>query len=240
VGARALLLASDQLSRQLAELSFAPPIAHVYNPLEYARELWTDYLAKFGNDSGQVLLLGMNPGPWGMAQTGVPFGAVAIVRDWLALQGNVQPPASQHPRVPIEGLHCWRNEVSGERLWGWARQRFGTPARFFEQFFVANYCPLCFLEPSGRNRTPDKLPRAERQAVEAACDEHLRKVVDILKPTLVVGVGQYAEERARQALAGRDVPVGRILHPSPASPLANKDWSGQAEAQLRALGLSLP
>ncbi len=238
MSAPALLQASDQLSSQLADLRFAAPIACVYDPLTYARPLWQQYLERYGTSQGRVLLLGMNPGPWGMVQTGVPFGAVAIVRDWLGVRGEVTPPAAQHPRVPIEGLHCWRNEVSGERLWGWARHRFGTPTRFFKQFFVANYCPLCFLEPTGKNRTPDKLPRGERQLVEAACDEHLRKVYEILKPSLVVGVGQYAEERARQALG--DVPIGRILHPSPASPLANKDWSGQAEAQLRALGVVLP
>ena len=33
----------------------------------------------------RVVFLGMNPGPFGMAQVGVPFGEVAAVRDWLRI-----------------------------------------------------------------------------------------------------------------------------------------------------------
>lgn len=236
----ALLEASDRLTARLQGLSFAQPVDFVYNPLTYARSMWAAYLQRFGRQTGRALLLGMNPGPWGMCQTGVPFGEVEAVRGWMKLSGQVRPPVLQHPRVPIEGLGCWRNEVSGQRLWGWARQRYGSPDAFFGQFFVANYCPLCLLEHSGKNRTPDKLPKAERRAVEDACDDHLREVVALLQPSLVIGVGQYAQDKATAALDGMGIAIGRILHPSPASPLANKDWGGQAEAQLRALGLALP
>ena len=103
------------------------------------------------------------------------------------------------------GFDCRRAEVSGTRLWGWARDRFGTPERSFERFFVANYCPLAFMESSGANRTPDKLPAAEQQALFSACDEALRDVVRLLRPRIVVGVGGFAERRARAALAGENV-----------------------------------
>jgi single-strand selective monofunctional uracil DNA glycosylase len=229
----------DRLCQQLAPLPFAPPVAVVYNPLVYARPLWQQYLQRFGEGHGRVLLVGMNPGPWGMAQTGVPFGEVAAVRDWMGLNASILPPAVQHPKVPIEGLQCWRNEVSGQRLWGWARARWGTAEAFFGQFFVLNYCPLCFLEPSGRNRTPDRLPQGERAAVEALCDAALLEAARVLQPRQVIGVGQYAAERAQQALQGTGIAVGRILHPSPASPQANRDWAGQAEAQLRAQGVAV-
>jgi single-strand selective monofunctional uracil DNA glycosylase len=181
----------------------------------------------------------MNPGPFGMAQTGVPFGDVTMVRDWLRIAAPVAKPLHEHPKRPVLGFECPRVEVSGTRLWGWARDRFGTPERFFRRFFVANYCPLAFMESSGANRTPDKLPAAEAQALFDACDESLRDVVRELRPRIVVGVGGFAERRARAALADENVPVGAILHPSPASPLANRGWAEAIEGQLRELGVAL-
>jgi single-strand selective monofunctional uracil DNA glycosylase len=174
-----------------------------------------------------------------MAQTGVPFGDVTMVRDWLGIVAPVGKPRDEHPKRPVAGFDCHRSEVSGTRLWGWARDRFRTAQRFFERFFVANYCPLVFMESSGANRTPDKLPAAEQQAVTAACDEALLAVVRLLRPRIVIGVGGFAERRARSALAGQDVAVGTILHPSPASPLANRGWAGTVERQLAELGVAL-
>jgi len=196
-------------------------------------------LSRYGNPTKEVLLLGMNPGPFGMAQTGVPFGDVAMVRDWLGIVAAVAKPRDEHPKRPVLGFECHRSEVSGARLWGWARDRFGTPQRFFERFFVANYCPLAFMESSGANRTPDKLPAAEQQAVSSACDEALREVVRLLRPRLVIGIGGFAERRARLALASENVAIGTILHPSPASPLANQGWAGKIERQLEGLGVSV-
>src|SRR4026209_220177 len=112
-------------------------------------------------------MLGMNPGPFGMVQTGVPFGDVAMARSWLGVVGPVARPRDEHPKRPVLGLECRRSEVSGARLWGWARDTFKSPDRFFERFFVVNYCPLLFMEAGGRNLTPDKLPSAERAPLEA-------------------------------------------------------------------------
>jgi single-strand selective monofunctional uracil DNA glycosylase len=179
----------------------------------------------------------MNPGPFGMAQTGVPFGDVAMVRGWLGIEGAVGRPAREHPARPVLGFGCPRSEVSGTRLWGWARDRFGTPEKFFRRFFVLNYCPLAFLEESGRNRTPDRLPPAERAPLFAACDRALRASLEALRPRAVVGVGRFAADRAAQALAGLDLPVGTILHPSPANPGANRNWEETVEGQLAAMGL---
>jgi len=58
-----------------------------------------------------------------------------------------------------------------------------------------------------------------------------------LQPEWVVGVGAFAEGRAKVALKDIDVQVGRILHPSPASPAANRGWGEQATKQLEALGV---
>ncbi|MCC6875801.1 MAG: single-stranded DNA-binding protein [Sandaracinaceae bacterium] len=229
---------SRDLAKSVDALRFGPPITHVYDPLAYAREPHERYLARWGNGRKQVILLGMNPGPFGMAQTGVPFGDPAMVRGWLGIEGEVGHPPHEHPKRKIEGLRSARAEVSGTRLWGWARDRFGTPDAFFARFFVVNYCPLVFMEKSGKNRTPDKLPASEAAPLYAACDHALRKIVALLEPEHVVGVGAFAEARARAALHER-VSIGRILHPSPASPLANRDWAKQADQQLRALGVEV-
>jgi single-strand selective monofunctional uracil DNA glycosylase len=234
-----LVEVSRSLAQRVATLRFADPVCCVYNPLEYARAPHELYLTRYGGEPKEVLLLGMNPGPFGMVQTGVPFGDVTMVRDWLGITAPVAKPRDEHPKRPVLGFDCHRTEISGTRLWGWARDRFGTPERFFTRFFVANYCPLAFMEASGANVTPDKLPPAERRTVSSACDEALRDVVRLLRPRIVIGVGGFAERRARAALAGENVLVGTILHPSPASPLANRGWAATIERQLQSLGVAL-
>ncbi len=234
-----LVRVARRLAAGVSGLSFGEPVTHVYNPLDYAWETHRLYLERYGASPKQVVFVGMNPGPWGMAQTGVPFGEVSLVRDWLALETQVGRPEPEHPKRPVEGFACRRSEVSGRRLWGWARDRFKTPETFFSRFFVANYCPLSFMEASGRNRTPDKLPAAEREALLVLCDRALVATTEALEPALVIGVGKWAEERARRALAGLDVRIGRVLHPSPASPLANRGWAERAERDLEDLGVRL-
>ena len=231
-------IASD-LRDALSKLEFSSPVTHVYNPLDYAWDSYCTYLRRYGQPPKEIVLFGMNPGPWGMAQTGVPFGEVAAVRDWLEITDPVRKPSREHPKRPVLGLDCGRSEVSGRRVWGWARQQFGTPALFFERFFIANYCPLMFMEESGRNRTPDKLPARERLTLIQACDKALKETVQVLEPRLVIGIGRFAESRATEALAGMSLETGSILHPSPASPLANRGWEGQATSQLLGLGVEL-
>lgn len=231
------LAAARQLADDVDRLDFDPPTACVYNPLRYAWPAYEQYV-RLANPRGcRVLLLGMNPGPWGMAQTGVPFGHVPTVRDWLQIDAPISRPPHEHPKRPILGLDCPRGEVSGERLWGLFRARFGAPAAFFRDHFVANYCPLVFMEESGRNRTPDKLPRSERAALEAACDAHLSAVLEALRPEFAVGVGAFAEQCLRRVVGERAVEVARIAHPSPASPAANRGWAALAERELQQAGV---
>lgn len=233
-----LVRISRALCTRVGKLRFAAPVTHTYNPLDYAAPLHEAYLRRYGAGPKAVLLLGMNPGPFGMAQTGVPFGDVAMVRDWMGLRAPVTRPPREHPKRPVQGLECPRSEVSGARLWGWARDTFGTADRFFERFFVVNYCPLAFVEETGRNRTPDKLPVDEQRRLFEACDEALQQIVDALAPQHVVGVGAFATERARQALSDRPgLCIGTMLHPSPASPLANRGWAETATRQLNECGV---
>jgi single-strand selective monofunctional uracil DNA glycosylase len=235
----ALWRAASELAAEVDALSFAAPVTHVYNPLRYAAAPHREYVQRYGAGKKRVILLGMNPGPYGMAQTGVPFGEVSLVRDWLGIAAPVGTPDPSHPKRPIEGFGCTRSEVSGARLWGALAARYATPDRFFADRFIANYCPLVFMEQSGKNRTPDKLWPTERALLYEACDRHLRALVRALEPEWVIGVGKFAEQRAQLALDGSGVRVGTILHPSPASPIANRGWAEQADAQLRALGLCL-
>lgn len=228
------------LVTDLAPLRFSEPVAYVYNPLDYATATHDQYLERFGSGPKEVLFVGMNPGPWGMAQTGVPFGSVSLVRDWLGITGAVGKPPREHPKRLVEGFACPREEVSGNRLWGWARDRFETPERFFERFFVGNYIPLQFLSETGSNLTPDKLRSDERLALVPPCDRALRRLARSLEAEWAIGIGVYAEQQARRALDGLDVRFGRILHPSPASPAANRGWAEAASAQLQALGIALP
>jgi single-strand selective monofunctional uracil DNA glycosylase len=195
----ALIAAMDELVAAVERLRFGPPVTHVYDPLVYARAMYTAYLRRYARSGCEAMLLGMNPGPFGMAQTGVPFGEVSMVRDWLGIQEKIDRPKREHPKRPVRGLDCHRNEVSGARLWGWAKATFGEPERFFARFFVANYCPLVFLEASGRNRTPDCLPAREREPLLQACDRALRRTVEALCPQVVVGVGKFAQQRAAAA-----------------------------------------
>lgn len=235
-----VIAVSRDLCRAMEDLTFASPVTHVYNPLEYARLPHEQYLRRFARPSCEVLLIGMNPGPWGMAQTGVPFGEAAMVKEWMGISGRVDKPRNEHPKRPVLGLETPRSEVSGSRLWGWARERFGEADRFFARFFIWNYCPLAFLESSGKNRTPDKLPAAEREPLFAACDRGLASLIDTLDPQVVVGIGKFAADRIHAVLAPGTRRTGTILHPSPASPAANAGWSAKAEAQLAALGIRVP
>ena len=234
------IAAACQCRDAVDRLTFAEPVTHVYNPLRYAWAPHREYLRRFGATSKRVLMMGMNPGPWGMAQTGVPFGEVAAVRDWLGISGNeatVEQPPVVHPKRPVTGFACPRAEVSGRRLWGLFAARFGTPAAFFADHLVVNYCPLVFMEESGRNRTPDKLPRAEAEPLRAVCDEHIQRLVNIYRPEWLIGIGGYAARRLEAIFADGPFAIGQVLHPSPASPAANRGWAEAATRQFLDLGV---
>ena len=245
---RTLVAAARALSASVASLDVPGPVAHVYNPLDYAFAAYRTYVHRFGAARKEVVLVGMNPGPFGMVQTGVPFGEVAAVRDWMRIRVAIGKPATAHPKRPVEGFACTRSEVSGRRLWGWAATRSGSADAFFASWFVLNYCPLAFVDASGRNLTPDRLLAPLQRKLYAACDLHLARALAALAPSWVIGIGDFAAKRVRSvlesplvdpAIAG-SVRCGRILHPSPASPIANRGWAQAAERELAALGVPLP
>lgn len=235
--ATALINAARAMSVAVDRLKFKPPVTHVYNPLDYAWAAHEEYLRRFGNSRKRVVFLGMNPGPFGMAQVGVPFGEVAAVRDWMGINVPIGKPKREHPKRPVLGFACPRSEVSGRRLWGLFAERFGATAKFFAGHFVINYCPLAFLSVTGSNLTPDKLPAAEQEKLFAVCDQHLRRALEILEPEWLIGVGGFARDRGAAFSAARNIKFGQILHPSPASPAANRGWAEAATKQLVTLGV---
>jgi len=205
-------------------LRFGEPAAYVYNPLAYAWDRHLDYWAAYRDKSPRVLWLGMNPGPFGMAQTGIPFGDVAMARDFVGVAGPVGRPPQEHPKRPVEGFDLDRSEVSGTRLWGWARDRFGTFDAFSDDIVIVNYCPLLFVHESGRNVIPEKLAKPERDALYEVCDRALRELVEAIAPDICFGIGRFAEKRLKQVLGPSGPTIDCILHPSPASPAANRGW----------------
>jgi single-strand selective monofunctional uracil DNA glycosylase len=234
-----LIAAASLLNKRLKRVDFSHAPPWIYNPLDYAWEAHRQYLTNFARPSCEILLLGMNPGPWGMSQTGVPFGEVSQVKEWLKIDAKIGKPKREHPKRLVEGLNCPRQEISGQRFWGLFRQRFVEPDKFFEKHFVVSYCPLAFMAESGLNVTPDKLPASVRDPLEKNCDEHLAEVLRVLQPKWIIGVGAWAEKCASRVVkrVEREIRVGRILHPSPASPAANRDWSSEVVKQFNNLGV---
>ena len=237
-GPLSLVTLAERLRDAIDVLPFGPPVACTYNPLQYAWAPHRLYLERYGAGRKRVVFMGMNPGPYGMTQTGVPFGEVAAVRDWLGIHAPVGRPRCEHPKRPITGFACTRSEVSGRRLWGLFAARFGRPEVFFDEHFVLNFCPLVWMSESGANLTPDKLPAQNQAAVRELCEQSLRQALDLLAPAFVVGIGAYAAQRLAAVTTQADPwRVTQILHPSPASPAANRDWAGAATRGLEAAGV---
>lgn len=239
--------AARQLCEEMEALTFSAPVAYTYNPLTYAWAGHEAYIRRFAGGQKDVLYLGMNPGPFGMAQTGVPFGEIAAVTLWMGITAPVGVPAATHPKRPIQGFSCPRSEVSGRRLWGLFEEMYGTAEAFFSRAYVANYCPLIWMSESGANITPTQLPKEQVAQIDAACQRHLVRLIEILQPKCLVGVGGYALkqlELAAAQLPGQQFTLGTMLHPSPASPVANKHWPEKPRQQicelLAAAGLPCP
>lgn len=230
---------SKKMIRQLNKLHFASPITHVYNPLVYAWDSYAYYLDTYGASKKNALFLGMNPGPFGMAQTGIPFGEIAHVRDWMKVKAKVGKPKMEHPKRPVVGFDCEKSEVSGRRLWGYFSEIYPDPKKFFKNNFVLNYCPLVFMEESGKNRTPDKLPVSEAEPLNQICDEFLKKAIELFEPKFLIGVGAFAESNFKRVADEGSYFISKILHPSPASPAANRGWKEAAQKQLNTMGCQI-
>ncbi|XP_063985859.1 single-strand selective monofunctional uracil DNA glycosylase-like isoform X2 [Diachasmimorpha longicaudata] len=226
------------LTKALQKILFGAPVEYVYSPIEYAFSVHSNYVHKFCKDAKKILFLGMNPGPWGMSQTGVPFGEVNTVVNWLELSGNVETPPREQPDRKVQGLLCKRSEVSGRRFWELFKRLSRTPDVFFRHSFLRNYCPVALMDAGGRNITPAELKGPEYSRVIQLCDTVLGDVLKILKVEIVVGVGRFAEKRARHVVKAQKLStqVVWIPHPSPRA-AGYQDWSICAQKHLHDLDL---
>ena len=208
-----------------------------YNPLDYAWDAHEAYLRRMGGSGARTVILGMNPGPHGMGQMGIPFAATSVVRDLLGITGiPVNQPEAADPRRPVVGLEYAREEVSGTRLWGLLAEHYGDAGAIASSVFLVNHCPLMlFSGARATNITPDKVAGPTAQILLERCDQHLCEVVSVLGAERVIGVGKFAESRARSALADEVVKVVGCWHPSPASPLANRNGGADWRANVRAV-----
>ena len=166
-----LVIAAEHLCDAVSRLSFGDPVAVVYNPLEYAWPIHAAYVLRYGGPPKRVVFVGMNPGPFGMAQTGVPFGDVGMVKGFLGIEGTVTKPEREHPDRPVLGFSCPRGEVSGQRLWGFARSsgaiaRSAVLAQLAENrhYTLVDQTELARVQPAAFQQG---LP-AEAAAIEAA------------------------------------------------------------------------
>ena len=212
---------------------------YIYNPLDYAWDMHRTFLERYVHQGAPVLMLGMNPGPFGMMQTGVPFGEINAVRNYLCLDLPVGKPQLEHPGRPVLGMATTRSEGSGKRLWGLVSSRWPDPEGFFAIHSMFNYCPLGFLDagPTAKNFTPDHLPKEERKALESVCDSYLRDVISMIGPRALIGIGKYAEEKLASVNDDPARIVASIIHPSPGNPQANTDWNGKTTRRMEELGL---
>ncbi len=233
-----LLSRTKEFSSQVDALIFSFD-GYIYNPLSYAWQPHELYLSQFVHPHAKAFFLGMNPGPFGMMQTGVPFGEVNFVKNWMKIETSVGKPQREHPSRPVLGFACPRSEGSGRRFWGLFSQKYPNAPDFFTSHTVFNYCPLGFLEQgkTAKNFTPDYLPRHEKAALECLCDAYLADILDLISPEILIGVGKYAQAKLEKVNTDSNRVVSSIIHPSPGNPMANRGWNEKTTEKLIELGV---
>ncbi len=223
-----ILELSESLSSELEKVDWEFA-GIVCNPLVYAWENYAEYVRMSVSNSSIILFLGMNPGPYGMMQTGVPFGDINAVKNYLKISGTVLEPECNPPHKRVEGMKISRGEISGQKFWKMA-STYGSPEEFFAVASVFSFCPLAFID-GRRNITPDELPVSDRKTIDRICGSSLSALLDILSPSRCIALGHYAEKRLLSS--GVDAPV-YFPHPSPRNPKSMEFWdSGKALESFR-------
>ncbi|XP_077300242.1 single-strand-selective monofunctional uracil-DNA glycosylase [Arctopsyche grandis] len=232
-----LLHVADILNSGLKDLKFSEPVKFIYNPTVYAFDPFKNYIEKFGNVEKKILFLGMNPGPFGMSQTGVPFGEINAVKSWLDIKGKVGKPDVECSSRLVLGFDCQRSEVSGKRFWDLAKTLCDTPETFFKNCFVFNYCPLQFIAINGKNVTPTDLKKQESDTLNRLCDTSLIETIRILNSKIVIGIGKFAEKQLKKVLVDNNtIEIYSIPHPSPRA-TNNTDWQNKTIKHMESLNL---
>lgn len=220
------------LNNELNELQFPKNITHIYNPIVYALNLHCQYIKKFLNGKKKVMLIGMNPGPNGMVQNGVPFGNTNTVKNLMKIQGQVDQPPSLNPKRPVTGLSCTTEEPSGVRIWNLLQKLAGSLEVFGEQCFLHNFCPLAFFDEQGKNITPSELKGKIKSTLRDICLKYLEKEIQLIQPEIIIAIGSYVGDSLRklskQSIYVRtNIKILQLAHPSPRS-LNNNNWPEKA------------
>jgi len=203
-----------------ANLKKYPDIV-VINPLEYLWLQYGYYTSCYHNQYPRAMIIGMNPGPKGMSQTGIPFGSPNIIPSILPnkslfneIRDNEGSPVSS-PHRRITGPSNTTVEVSGNRLWSALIKRYGDFKSITSEIFVDNICPLLFLcgKNGSKNLTPDKLtPSPAKIILIRLCTERLQKIYQCLgEPSNIVALGRWSHKFLEKMFP--KVRVTYILHP---------------------------
>jgi Uracil DNA glycosylase superfamily. len=207
------------------------------NVFSYAIDPFLEYLEKAERGSVRTLYLGMNPGPYGMYRTGIPFCDFVTKREFLKITASVDETFIDVDAVRGEKPDEKRREVSGMRLWGLFESVYHSPERFFSSSLVLSYSPLIFFRSEGRraNIALSDVKSLDRKRIEKVSDEFLKRYIKELKCDTLVGIGDYAHRALVRCSDGER--LLKIAHPSPANPAANGDWAGRTYCYLKSEGV---
>ncbi|XP_047511589.1 single-strand selective monofunctional uracil DNA glycosylase [Pieris napi] len=223
-------------NESLKNIKLPETVTHVYNPTIYARDTFEMYIRKYCNTKKKIMFFGMNPGPWGMSQTGVPFGEISSVRDWLGIEGCVGKPLEENAARPVRGFDCTRTEVSGKRFWGLFKKLCGFPEVFFETSLVYNYINQQWMNSKGCNITPADFKMSQMESLYNIGDLVFANVLRLYGVETVVAIGRFCLVRAQKAISQyillKNVKVIYLPHPSPRV-VNNNDWEERAISCLR-------
>jgi single-strand selective monofunctional uracil DNA glycosylase len=224
--------------------SLAPRIAastgwKIWNPGLYAASWHALFRKEYPASAGCILVFGLNPGPYGMAQTGIPFTDLKRLREHLprlakglerrgcSLAGVGLAPRSLRPYLSRTF------ESSAVRVYRFLSRGWGSAEDGWRSVVVANPCSLLFMDAAGENRTPADLvgavsrrtgslvaARRLRERCNALRRLAAREAVRVLSPRGVVLLGKDAQRAMQTGIApllGPDSILG-WEHPARAVP----------------------
>ena len=202
------------LNIELDELKFFPPCFYVYNPLSYCFESFKIYFEYLNTEEEINLFFGINPGPFGMAQTGIPFGDKETVKNYLKIEPkiDIDKIPKQHPKKQILGLEVKRVEKSGRIFWGVIKEFYPEKYDFFKSNFVLNFCPLCFLDEQGRNITPKVLRKEDQIALYKILEIFMLKLFKLIKIKKLIAIGD--ETFSYLNALNTKLKIQTIIHPA--------------------------
>ena len=132
----------------------------VWNPGSYGAPWHRVFREIYPLRERPILMFGLNPGPYGMGQTGIPFTDVRRLRQCLPKMALTLRERGREPRVPGLAPRSLRRfftrefESSAVRVYRFLELGWGSAEKGWRSVGVANSCPLLFLDPEGRNQTP--------------------------------------------------------------------------------------